>query len=517
MPLRKNKIARAKDGFIISFLNESNNFRAPFDWKLNIEDQSKRLWLMNLHYMEYLEEVSNNDFELIVNDWIKQNPPYEKNFDWAGWNSYVISLRTVVWMQQFEVRKDFLSEIFKQNLLQSLFVQVLFLEKNLEKDIGGNHLIKNVKALILAGSFFDGQIANRWKFKGESLLADQIEKQILIDGVHFELSPSYHCQVFVDLLESYSILSTENIKSRLKEKLIKMAQVIADLTHPDGYTSIFNDGSLNMSYLPDECLNAFEKIIKEKIVKQNSFEYNEGGYYGLSNSQFHLVIDAGRVGADFLPAHSHGDIFSFELSIKDKRFFIDPGVFEYNAGDKRNYSRSTKAHNTLTIDDEDQCEFYDSFRLAKRADVKTEKIIINDSFLNLSAEHNGYKKFTGNPIHKREFLVNESILKINDIVIGGNGQTVCARLLLHPECRAEIQAKKIIISRNDESIILYCTSSISIIPAKWFPDFGVEIDTKQIVLEYGIAPCEGEFSIELVNEPIGQGSDISKESEIISA
>ena len=67
-----------------------------------------------------------------------------------------------------------------------------------------------------------------------------------------------------------------------------------------------------------------------------------------------LIVDGGPVGPDYLPAHAHADIFSFELSLEGQRFVVDAGVFEYAAGEWRDFARSTAAHNTMTLDDRDQ-------------------------------------------------------------------------------------------------------------------------------------------------------------------
>ena len=66
----------------------------------------------------------------------------------------------------------------------SAVAQLHFIERNLETDIGGNHLIKNVKALIWASAFFTGTDASRWRRKGIALLSQELATQILADGMH---------------------------------------------------------------------------------------------------------------------------------------------------------------------------------------------------------------------------------------------------------------------------------------------------------------------------------------------
>ena len=68
---------------------------------------------------------------------------------------------------------------------------------------------------------FEGDEANKWNEFGINLLQRITKEQITPDGVHFELSPSYHAQVFADFLECYSILDHGDQKAEMKEILRK--------------------------------------------------------------------------------------------------------------------------------------------------------------------------------------------------------------------------------------------------------------------------------------------------------
>ena len=57
--------------------------QVPIDWHPKKLEYGTRLWKLNLHYHEFLEEVDDEWFELILIDWIDQNPPYKKGY-WAG-------------------------------------------------------------------------------------------------------------------------------------------------------------------------------------------------------------------------------------------------------------------------------------------------------------------------------------------------------------------------------------------------------------------------------------------------
>jgi len=481
--------------YSFNFLNEPKVFSIPFDWHREELNTGTRLWKLNLHYMEYLSETSNSDFKEIVTDWIDSNPPYMKNYALDNWNSYALSIRTVVWMYEYSRRRENLDINFSEKLLNSLYIQIQFLYENPELDIGGNHIIKNIKALLWANDFFISEHSNQWLRKGEKLLDRELDLQILKDGMHYELSPSYHSQVFIDLLECYNVVHNQELKNKLYGILSKMIQVISDLSMSDGYIAQFSDGGYHMASSPSDCIQAWKYMVGEEVVQNTFVSQPFGGYYGIHRDDIDLIVDCGKLGADNLPAHGHGDIFSFELCAEKKRLIIDTGVYEYNPGEKRSYSRSSRAHNTVTLNDQDQGEFYSSFRLGRRAAVKLKTFSRKEDGFELTAVHDGYKRLKNNPEHERSFLLFGNNIVVKDIIQGGAFQSVKSRLLLHPDCRVSAGKNQILIAYHSFEMRIETDHRYSVVEASWFPDFGIEIPTRQIVFDYGFAPCSGEYII----------------------
>jgi hypothetical protein len=124
----------------------------------------QHLWRYNLHYFEYLYKLSfeylndNKNLkyyekykELILN-WIINNPyPYGD-----GWHPYTISLRVTNWISTYVIFKNRIKKdsSFKKQLVESLYLQYIYLYKNLEKDVLGNHYFENIKALLIGSIFF---------------------------------------------------------------------------------------------------------------------------------------------------------------------------------------------------------------------------------------------------------------------------------------------------------------------------------------------------------------------------
>ena len=495
-PARRGMIKPFDQGVSLEFLNTERSMTYPIQWHCPELNIGTRLWKLHLHYMEYLEGASDEIFVTVIDDWITNNPPYQKDYWLDSWNSYALSIRCLVWMQQYQLRENRLAQEFLDRFLTSLWSQLKFLTEHLETDIGGNHLIKNVKTMLWAGEFFKTPETNRWKDSAIAMLQNELEVQILFDGMHYERSPTYHRQVLGDLLECWNVLDNSDVRNQIWKVLEKMIVIDINLTHPDGDPSLFNDGGLSTSYGLDTIIGVWEKLGGEVPKEQEVFSFQSAGYSGLRLGENFVLLDHGKIAPDALPAHGHGDIFSFEWTSGDKRIIVDKGVFEYSAGDRRTSSRSTVSHNTLNIDEQDQCEFWDSFRAGAQPTVSA-RVILTANSLKMYGSHNGYRRLPGKPIHHRTMELSEGKLIVEDRVTGGNSsQQAEARLLLHPDVRLNKKPGVVYLIRDTIRIGLYTSCPVTTVTTEWFSDFGLAQPCKQLVLEYGAIPVVGGFTLQ---------------------
>ena len=395
--------------------------------------------------------------------------------------------------------------------------------------------MKNLRALLRAGAYFKGTEADSWRLTGMQLLRRELAEQVLPDGMHFELSPSYHLQVMEDLLDMRRVVSCTagTLQSNapllrqdaartlelLDNALHRMAIVSRRLTHPDGMPSLFGDGGLHMATPTAMILRALAETMRvDEIAMREpdgAWSLPDAGYFGLTTGSSLFVVDCGPVGARHLPAHGHGDALAIEWTVRGCRVLVDSGVTEYHAGPRRAYSRSTIAHNTLSLDDADQSEFWSAFRVARRANAVVREWQPSDLGFSFSGEHDGYKVLAGHPVHVRSIAAHQEKIRVVDEVSGGAGQAVRSRLLLGPDVRVaaiEPMTNGEYLVRLDTlptpstdgkvlapfSLLLKSTSRVTAVPAVWMPDFGVTQDATMLVFECGAAPCRSEWWIEVV-------------------
>ncbi|PPK59181.1 heparinase II/III-like protein [Malaciobacter marinus] len=456
-----------KDGEF-SMLNLSKKFDDKIDW--NYSEYGK-LWTYNLTYFEYLKE--KEDVNLIY-DFI-ENIESVKD----GLEPFPISLRGINWIK-------FLTkyEIKDKKIDDSLYAQYYILLDNLEYHLLGNHLLENGFSLLFGAYYFQDEILYK---KAQEILKKELDEQILDDGAHFELSPMYHQLMLFRVLDCINIIENgewrienETLLDFLKDKAILMLQWLNVITYENGDVPLFNDSANCIAPTTKELTEYANRL---KINFQFSIfnsQLKQSGYRKIKKENYECVVDVGEVGASYIPGHAHADTFNFELYIKSpitnyqSPFIVDSGLSTYNTGDKRDFERSTKAHNTVEINETNSSEVWGGFRVANRANII--EVVEKESYL--KATHDGYnKKFE--VLHTRSWIFEDDKIIINDTL---NKQCkAVARLHFHPDVTKEDIKEKIITNHK-----------LQITNYNYAPEFNKTI--KSLVVEI---PFKKELKVEI--------------------
>lgn len=467
-----------------TFLNYTEDLGWPIDWKAA---HTPLLWRFNLHYFHYLDLLSAEDQETFCRSWIQANPVGEG----VGWHPYPTALRIVNWCRV---------GVQKQDLLKNLYQQAAYLYRNLETYVYGNHLLENARALVLAGCYLNRQgEAERWLEKGLAVYRQETKEQILPDAGHYERSPMYHALMLEGYLDVLNVLPAAHPdRLWLKATARRMADVLVSLVHPDGNYALFNDATQEIAPPPAVLTVYVQEMLDYTPEPQVALP--EMGYFIHRDDDLYLVIDGGAVGPDYLMAHAHADIFGFELSVADVPFIVDSGVYEYPAGSMRSYVRSTAAHNTVSVDGQDQVECWGSFRVARRAaphGVRFEQTNEGSQFL---GTFSGYAQLIGDGIeHRRRITVDrqQRVITVKDQVEGLGTHRIESRIHLHPEVVVSQQGSEVCLQHKGAA----CRLAIDQGPLKWeegwyCPRFGVREKQKVAVLG-GDSPLPVELSYQI--------------------
>jgi uncharacterized heparinase superfamily protein len=268
--------------------------------------------------------------------------------------------------------------------------------------------------------------------------------------------------------------------------------------HADGQDALFNDAARGIyptsQQIAQYALDA-GAIPQLPVETVGGVALPESGYFGWKDAiGTSILCDAAPIGPDYLPGHAHGDIFSFELCLRNQRILVDSGTFDYEPSEMRRYCRSTAAHNTLEIDGQDQCEFWGAFRVARRGkphDVRFEAL---DHGFRLSAWHDGYMRLPGKPTHARRFRWHDAgsagvaggagVLMVRDTVNSFESHQIVSRLHIHPECTLRRVSERVVaIEHASGNCTVHTAGGLLGVEDGWFcNEFGVRQSTSVLTL-----------------------------------
>ncbi len=388
-------------------LNRPVNLGWPIAWRSDLT-QVPHLWRFQLQYHEYLlswvadrEMIDSPDDPgwqtvwQIVLSWIDDLSPDRVAVRDDAWHPYCISRRTAVWIWLLALGQP--APEIERPILQSLFRQMDYLHDHLELDLGGNHLLENLTALVLAGCCLDGPGPDAWLKRAEQYLPRELEAQVLPHGEHFELAPMYHCQVLGNLLRMACVSGEKNpaICGTSLSHARRMLEFLNIVVHPDGEIALLGDSGFGEAPATDQ-IRQLAGLLGLDADPRGAGVTQTGPYWiydsAADRASDFLLFDRGPVAADALPAHGHCDLLNLVASVGGCRWIIDSGNFDYEDSSMRQYCRSSLAHNVMTVDSHNQCDVWSRFRMGFRGTIGQSENGRQGAFDWATASHDGYRR-----------------------------------------------------------------------------------------------------------------------------
>ena len=299
-----------------------------------------------------------------------------------------------------------------------------FLRRSLETDVGGNHLIKNLKALVGLAVFFGDDALLTAALRR---LRRQLTVQVLPDGGHYERAPAYHCQVLGDLIDLAGLLRAagHGEPAWLAEALAAMRRWLGAVLTPQGDVPILNDGFPVSPEMLAEIAPAAPPAGPLHMLPAT-------GLTRITVGGWHVLADIGAPCPRELPAHAHADTLSCVVHVGAEPLLVDTGTSTYAPGAGRDRERSTAAHNTVGLDHRDSTEVWGAFRAGRRARVLAVSAHADAGEVTVEAAHDGYRCLPGRPTHHRRWSVRADELRVDDTVTGRGRHHVTVRWHLAP-------------------------------------------------------------------------------------
>jgi uncharacterized heparinase superfamily protein len=408
----------------------------------------------NLHYFDDLTAAGHSQrldwHRDLMHRWVVDNRPGRG----TGWEPYPTSLRIVNWVkwalsrigvgERLREHEICQPTALEEELRASLATQAQALSEQLEYHLLANHLWANAKALIFAGVFLEGPQADQWLRVGSRIMDAQVREQILPDGGHFERSPLYHSLMLEDLLDLWNLANAyPDVRelgwvSSLPPTILAMRRWLLMMCHPDEQISFFNDAALGIAPSP-RSLEVYAYCLGFSATPSfgpGVHALPDSGYIRLELNDWVVLIDVAEVGPAYQPGHAHADTLSFEASWRGHRLLVNSGTSCYGISPERHRQRSTAAHNTVVVDQQNSSDVWSGFRVGRRALPQGLRVVEKDGLLTVLCAHDGYRRLPGRVTHERTWRLGPKGLEVSDRLQGSFHEAE-ARFHLAPGVTAE--------------------------------------------------------------------------------
>ncbi|MDD3655020.1 MAG: alginate lyase family protein, partial [Desulfotomaculaceae bacterium] len=470
----------------------------PFDpkycWEIN-RHQSLPLLALAMKLNNGYALAAGKEFHNYLLAWFEENPP-ECGINWGS--NLEVALRAISWCLAYWMIRPAgaQNDDFWPKYLSYLHHHGVHLEKYLfytKACIPNNHLLGEVTALVLLGILFGKE--NWLNYRG--LLEWLALEQFYPDGVNFEQSINYH-QFSLKLLLLADVF-LERIghpcNQRIRERLGHALSFLRWVRKPDGAWPNIGDND-NGVVFPEGMeaifLNGSSIHPGSTHEEGNSKFFTTGGFYvwrsGWDSDSSYLIVKAGPH-----KFHAHADLLHFEYSHQGESIFVDSGTYQYNkVPELRRYFRSTRDHNTATINEHDQSRPLNTFRWLSSA--KTVDISFYEAGENCSIIFDAAVQFPGTKyIHRRviETCRDLSPLSIFDWFKGGSKAAVYFHL--SPDIQVEIH--------NNNSIKLIMPLGRKLfIQFESISAYSVKLESMPFAARYGEIKSHPVVCVSLINK-----------------
>jgi hypothetical protein len=507
-------------------------------WEKN---RHHHLTIMALAYFITKDEKYAREVVEQIIHWIQDNP-FLIGVNWTHPLENGIRLISWVYCERFLRGSVHYDVLFNKNspFWLSVYQHQKFIIKTYSiGSSANNHLIGEMAGLFISSTFWPYfKKSNTWIKYSKKVLEKEIIRQSFPLGINREMAFGYQIFVYEFLLLSYlESKECNNLFSEIfTEYLKKNAAVISEVTRINQGIPNYGDGDEGMaiqlqdikadriswlleitnSLFPELNLHFKNVTLPAAILRCSAINNNipqdskpiafkDAGIYILnrkiSNLKISVLVKAGPFGYGNIAAHSHADSLSFTLNINGIPFLIDPGTFCYHTDlEFRKYFRSTKAHNTLCIDNLDQSEQLGPFLWGKKS--KTYVNVLSESGNIVNAYHTGYKNI--NIIHSREIELSDKLI-ITDEIKGKGQHLLDFRFHLDPDVKIYREENDYLLLRR-ENIQIKLNSPVELSLQKisgrndggWYsPRFNLKIPTTTLSYQKRLSlPTKQIFSIE---------------------
>lgn len=448
-----------------------------------IWELSRHQWFVSLGqaYRCTGEEHYARRFAGSITGWMQANP-VGRGINWTS--SLEAAFRLISWSWALFLFRG--SKVLPWSLSEAILEQAGVHARRIERYLSyyfspNTHLTGEALGLFYAGTVFpelDG--ADRWRELGRRILLEQLDRQVLPDGVYFEQSTCYQ-RYTVEIYLHFLILAARQgvvVPPEVGERVQDMLDFLLAIRQPDGSMPQIGDtdgGSLlplahrtsedfrgvfavaaaffgRADYawaageaapevlwlLGPEGLQVFDALQPSPPSTTPSRLFERGGYAVMRESwdrdAHQLILDAGPLGCPVSSGHGHADLLAIQCAVFGEPCLIDPGTYGYTHDRRwRDYFRGSFAHSTVTIDGLGQADPGGPFKWGQRPRARLRRWVSTETFDLVDADHDAYHRLADPVTHRRRVLfVKPRYWVVVDDLYGQDEHRVGLRFQLAP-------------------------------------------------------------------------------------
>ena len=458
----------------------------------------------------YAEEFVNQ-----ASSWIDANP-VGIGVGWAA--SLDVAFRAIAWLWALNLCADSppVTPGFIAKLIKSLIEHGRHIEKYLSYYFSPNtHLTGEALGLFyLSVALPELSRAADWRKLGLRILLEQLPQQVRKDGVYFEQSSCYHRYTADFYMHLFALIRANEIaipredERMLWQRLEAMNDYLMWIKRPDGTWPLIGDedsGRL-ISFDPSRNwvggaaqANDFRDTlaIGAAIFKRGDWKYVAGvapvemlwllgpeavacydnlkaeappeisrafepsGYFvirdGWERDSGFVLIDCGPHGAAVGCGHAHADALAIELAVRGMTWLVDPGAYVYGAQpEARDWFRSTRAHNTVTVDGKDSSVPSTPFAWETIANCRLVEFKDHGDFVIFAGSHDGYHRLSDPVTHTRSVLTlrKQAAFIVSDKFKARVRHDYAIRYHFAPGCELEVFDNRIEARQGGETLVI---------------------------------------------------------------
>lgn len=421
-----------------------------------------------------------------IEGWLEQCP-YGLGVNWRSPLELSIRLINWVWAVDLIRESGAVTREFSTRLLDAAYLHMWEVTRRYSHgSSANNHRIGEAAGVLIGTSYFDHlPSAPRWRAESREVLCQEILAQTYPDGGGREQALGYQLFILEFLLAAGVVARRTgwDFPAEYWQRLEKMVEFVGALSEGGSAPPMFGDNDQGRvldlgcragdasgllctgSVLfgrpdfkkwacgyaePARWLLGQSSVGKFEAIESRPAEeplcsraFPDSGYYLLQDGQtgtrdrVSVVFDCGELGFKAIAAHGHADALSFTLRAFGAEIFVDPGTYDYfRFPSWREYFRSTRAHNTVVVDEADQSAPLGSFLWGARARARCIRWEPRADGGMVVGEHDGYTRLADPVVHRRSLALDggSRMLTIRDELSGRRRHTLAVYFHVSEEC-----------------------------------------------------------------------------------